>query len=170
MAEIEFTAEVIEWRGPAPFYFLTVPAREAERLHALAPTLTYGWGMVPVTARIGEVEWTTSLWPKDGSYVLPLKVKARTAARLTLGDLATVTLVTAGGPDTPVDRDALIALVARLLGEEAETEAQEESWLAEFARAVPHPRAIDLVLYPEVEVGEGATAERIVDVALSYRG
>jgi hypothetical protein len=168
VVEIEFTAEVIEWRGPAPFYFLTVPKREAEQLRALAPRLTYGWGMVPVTARIGEVAWTTSLWPKEGTYVLPLKVKARTAAGLALGDLATVTLMTEG-PHETIDRAALIDLVARVLGEEAETEEQEEAWLADFARAVPHPRAIDLVLYPEVEVGEGATAERIVDVALAYR-
>lgn len=169
MAHIEFTAEVIEWRGPAPYYFLAVPARGSERLRALSPALTYGWGMVPVTARIGEVEWTTSLWPKDGGYVLPLKVKARTAAGLVLGDVAAVTLVT-DGPEEPADRDSLIRLVTRVLAEEAETEEQEEAWLGEFAQAVPHPRAVDLVLYPEVEVGEGATPERIVDVALSYRG
>ena len=167
MARIRFTAEVFEWRGPAPFYFLAVPTEGSDRLRTLAPSLTYGWGMVPVTASIRGVEWGTSLWPKDGGYVLPLKAKSRTAAGIRLGDEVTATLTTAG-TDT-VDRTALVRLVARVLAEEAETEAQEEAWLREFAAAVPHPRAIDLVLYPEVEVGEDATAERIVDVALAYR-
>lgn len=169
MAQIEFTAEVFEWRGPAPFYFLAVPAEGSERLRALAPTLTYGWGMVPVTARIGAAEWSTSLWPKDGGYLLPLKVRARRTAGLELGDVVTATLVTAGG-DAPADRDALIGLVSRVRAEEATSETQEEAWLQEFAAAVPHPRAIDLVLYPEVEVGEDATPQQIVDRALGYRG
>ena len=29
--------------------------------------MTYGWGMIPVSVRIGDTEWTTSLWPKDGA-------------------------------------------------------------------------------------------------------
>ncbi|GAB2624873.1 DUF1905 domain-containing protein [Pseudactinotalea suaedae] len=168
MAEIVFAAEVFEWRGPAPFYFMAVPERESERLRAMSPTLTYGWGMIPVTARISTHSWTTSLWPKDGGYVLPLKVRARQAAGLALGDVATATLLTEGD-DTGVDRDMLIALVARLRAQEAQTEEQEEAWLREFAAHVPHPRAVDLVLYPEVEVDEHATAEQIVDAALRYR-
>ena len=60
-------------------------------------------------------------------------------------------------------------LVGRILRGEAASEEQEDAWLAELAAAVPHPRAIDLVLFPEVEVGENATAEQIVDVALRYR-
>ena len=34
---------------------------------------TYGWGVIPVVARIGDVEFETSLFPKDGGYLLPLK-------------------------------------------------------------------------------------------------
>lgn len=168
MAQIEFTAEVFEWRGPAPFYFLAVPPEGSARLRALAPTLTYGWGMVPVTARIGAAEWSTSLWPKGGGYLLPLKTSARKAAGLELGDVVAAILITAGG-DAGCDRDALIGLVSRIRCEEATSEAQEEAWLQEFAASVPHPRAIDLVLYPEVEVGESATPEQIVDVALRHQ-
>jgi len=168
MAEFVFAAEVFEWRGPAPYYFMAVPERQSERLRAMAPTLTYGWGMVPVTAQIGTHTWTTSLWPKNGGYVLPLKDKARRAAGVALGDLVTATLLTEGD-DTGVDRAALIELVGRIRAQEAETEEQEEAWLDEFAAHVPHPRAVDLVLHPEVEVDERATAEQIVDVALRYR-
>lgn len=169
VAEIVFTAEVFEWRGPAPYHFLAVPAEGSERLRALAPTLTYGWGMIPVTARIGDVEWTTSLWPKDGGYLLPLKDRARKATGLRLGDEATATLVTAGREPRGLDRESLVRLVTRIRAGEATSEEQEEAWLAEFAAAVPHPRAIDLVLFGEVELGENPSAERIVTAALSYR-
>lgn len=169
MAEIAFSAELFEWRGPAPFYFLAVPPAGSSRLHALSGMLTYGWGMIPVTARVREVTWTTSLWPKDGGYVLPVKAAARQAARLELGDLVDAVLVTQGS-EHEVDREALVDLVRRLRAGEATTEEQEEAWFAELAAAVPHPRAIDLVLYPEIEVGQDATPSQIVDAALSYRG
>ena len=68
--ELEFSGEVWEWRGPAPYYFVTVPDDEAQALHDVAH-VSYGWGMIPVTARIGGTRWTTSLWPKDGGYVVP---------------------------------------------------------------------------------------------------
>lgn len=71
--DLEFTGPVFTWRGPAPYYFVRVPEDEAEQIQDAAALVTYGWGMIPVTARIGDTEWTTSLWPKDGSYVLPLK-------------------------------------------------------------------------------------------------
>lgn len=167
VAEIVFTAEVIEWRGPAPYHFLAVPAEGSERLRALSSSLTYGWGMIPVTARIGDVEWTTSLWPKDGAYLLPLKDRARTAAGLSLGDEVTATIVTKDREG--VDRESLVRLVSRIRAGEATSEQQEEAWLAEFAAAVPHPRAIDLVLFGEVELGENPSAERIVAAALAYR-
>ena len=35
---------------------------------------------------------TTALWPKDGSYVVPLKDKLRNAERVSLGDVVTVRL------------------------------------------------------------------------------
>lgn len=168
MATIEIVAEVVEWRGPAPHHFLVVPPDSSATIRAIAPSVTYGWGMVPVTARIGEVEWTTSLWPKDGGYVLPLKLAARRAAGIELGDVVTATLVL-DAPDAVGDREDLIRLVRRIQDGEATSEEQEEAWLAEFATRVPHPRAIDLVLFGEVELGEDASAERVVEVALGYR-
>ncbi len=72
-----FEGMVIYWRGPAPFLFASVPPEIGAEIAAAARAVSYGWGCIPVTARIGEVEFTTSLFPKDGSYVLPLKVAAR---------------------------------------------------------------------------------------------
>ena len=48
--------------------------------------------MIPVTARIGETSWTTSLWPKEGGYVVPVKTAVRRAEELDVGDVVTVRL------------------------------------------------------------------------------
>jgi len=90
--ELEFTDTVFEWRGPAPYHFLRLPEDEATLVEELAAGLTYGWGMVPVAVTVGKTTWTTSLWPKDGSYVVPLKDKVRRAEGISLGDVVTVRL------------------------------------------------------------------------------
>ncbi|MCL2541584.1 MAG: DUF1905 domain-containing protein [Nocardioidaceae bacterium] len=94
--DLAFDAEVIEWRGPAPFYYAVVPEQAAEDIADLARELTYGWGCIPVTARIGETRWTTSLFPKDGGYLVPLKVAVRRAEGVDLGDVVGVRLTLGG--------------------------------------------------------------------------
>ena len=89
---LRFTAELFFWRGPSPYHFVAVPPREAAELKAVANEVTYGWGMVPVAAEIGTTTWTTSLWPKDGSYLLPVKDAVRRSEDLELGDVLEVTL------------------------------------------------------------------------------
>ncbi|PNY80468.1 DUF1905 domain-containing protein [Deinococcus koreensis] len=89
---LEFSGPVWQWRGPAPFYFVTVPDEQSQAIKAAAKLLTYGWGMIPVTARIGETEWTTSMFEKDRRYVLPLKVMVRRAEGLDEDDTVTVQL------------------------------------------------------------------------------
>ena len=54
--------------------------------------MTYGWGMIPVRARIGKTTWKTSLFPKDGRYIVPLKTSVRKAERIEEGDTVTVQL------------------------------------------------------------------------------
>jgi hypothetical protein len=90
--ELEFSGEIWYWRGPAPWYFVTVPEAARKELAAAAPAVTYGWGMVPVTAEIGSVAWSTSLWPKDGSYIVPLKAAIRKAAGVEEGDTVAIRL------------------------------------------------------------------------------
>ena len=89
--DLEFSGEVWEWRGPAPYYFVTVPDDEAQALHDVAH-VSYGWGMIPVAVQIGRTRWTTSLWPKDGEYVVPVKAQVRKAEKLDVGDEVTVRL------------------------------------------------------------------------------
>ncbi|MEV6109837.1 DUF1905 domain-containing protein [Streptomyces sp. NPDC051940] len=88
--ELAFSGEVIEWRGPSPFYFLPLPDEESADIREVAAMATYGWGVIPVTARIGEVSFETSLFPKDGTYLLPLKNAVRKPQNLGAGDRVTV--------------------------------------------------------------------------------
>jgi hypothetical protein len=90
--EVEFGGEVFFWRGPSPFHFVRVDEPGAAALHDAAPDVTYGWGMIPVTAHVGATTWTTSLFPKDGGYLLPLKVVVRRAEGIDVGDVVDVRL------------------------------------------------------------------------------
>jgi hypothetical protein len=90
--ELVFSGEVWHWRGPAPYHFVWVPPDESEQVEETAAAVTYGWGMVPVTVTIGETTWTTSLWPKEGRYVVPLKDAVRRAEEIDLGDVVEVRL------------------------------------------------------------------------------
>lgn len=83
--DFEFSGEVIEWRGPAPFYFLRVPPTESAAIKDAAKGLEY-WGQVAVFARIGETDFTTALFPKDGHYLVPLKVAVRRAEGIEEGE------------------------------------------------------------------------------------
>jgi len=84
--KLRISGDVWEWRGPAPFHFVTVPEPEADELRAIAPMVSYGWGMIPVELTIGCTRSTTSLWPKNGSFVVPLKDAVRVAEGIELGD------------------------------------------------------------------------------------
>ena len=90
--DLEFSGEMWFWKGPAPWHFVTVPAEDCAELEATSAFVSYGWGMIPVAVRIGETEWTTSLWPKDGAYVVPVKAWVRKAESLDVGDVVTVRL------------------------------------------------------------------------------
>jgi len=92
---LTFRGEIWSWRGPAPYHFVTVPDEESAAIEAVAPMVTYGWGVIPVTVRIGGTEWTTSLFPKDGGYVVPLKDAVRRAESLALGDTVEIALTIA---------------------------------------------------------------------------
>jgi hypothetical protein len=88
--DLVFTGRVIEWRGPSPYHFVPVPAEESADIREVASMATYGWGVIPVRARIGEVVFDTSLFPKDGGYLLPLKDAVRRPQGLATGDDVTV--------------------------------------------------------------------------------
>jgi hypothetical protein len=89
---IEFNGEVIYWRGPAPFYFVPVPGEESADIKAISNDVTYGWGVIPVTVRIGKTEFKTSLFPRGSLYLVPLKVAVRKAEHIEEGDTIAIWL------------------------------------------------------------------------------
>jgi hypothetical protein len=90
--ELEFENEMIEWRGPAPFFYVPVPPEESEMIRETARQVSYGWGVIPVRGIIGRTEFTTSLFPRDGGYLVPVKNAVRLPEKLQLGDTVSVTL------------------------------------------------------------------------------
>jgi len=89
---IEFDGAIWHWRGPSPYHFVTVPDQQSADLRAIARSVTYGWGMIPVRARIGQTEWKTSLFPKDGRYIVPIRDLVRKKENLQAGDQVMVRL------------------------------------------------------------------------------
>ena len=92
METFRFGAEIIEWRGPAPFLFAVVPDEHIGAIRYAAMTASYGWGVVPVVATIGGTEFATSLFPRDGSYLLPVKRAVQKAEGIGLGDRIAVAM------------------------------------------------------------------------------
>lgn len=95
--ELEVTGPVWFWKGPAPWHFVTVPDGASADIEAIAASVTYGWGVIPVAVRLGATTWETSLFPKDGLYLVPIKTAVRKAERIQLGDLVTVRLTIGAG-------------------------------------------------------------------------
>ena len=90
--KIEFSGKIIFWRGPAPWFFVKVPAKHSREIKAISNLVTYGWGVIPVHVQIGETEFTTSLFPKDGRYLVPIKASVRKAEELDKGNKVTLQL------------------------------------------------------------------------------
>ncbi len=89
---MNFAAPLWHWHGPAPHYFLRVPDDLAADLKAASRLVTYGWGMIPVTVQLGEWEYDTSLFPKDGGYLVPIRADVRKAGGWQEGDEVAVML------------------------------------------------------------------------------
>ena len=85
--QFTFDAEVIHWRGPAPYFYAPLPAAAADEIRRAAKRVSYGWGVIPVEAAVGGIVFTTSLFPRDGTYLLPLKDAVRRPTGITAGDV-----------------------------------------------------------------------------------
>jgi hypothetical protein len=89
--DFEFEGPVVEWRGPAPFYFVAIPEEESSEIKFAAKGVEY-WGQVPVVVRISDTEFRTALFPKDGHYLLPLKDVVRKSAGIEVDQVLAVAL------------------------------------------------------------------------------
>lgn len=94
--KFEFESTVIEWRGPAPFYFATTPDEVTREIETSAGHLSYGWGCIPVDVTVGNTTLYTALIPREGTYYVPLKAELRRAEAIELGDGLKLTLEVKG--------------------------------------------------------------------------
>ena len=89
---IKFKGSIIEWRGPSPFYFVSLPVPSSKKIMVRASQLSYGWGVIPVLVKIGDSSFTTSLIPRGDVYYLPIKNAVRFAENLDVGSEASVAI------------------------------------------------------------------------------
>lgn len=89
--DFELEGPLIEWRGPAPFYFVRVPEEDSADIKLAAKGVEY-WGQVPVLVRIEGVEFRTALFPKDGRYLIPVKDAVRKAVDVHVDQVVAVRL------------------------------------------------------------------------------
>ena len=83
---IKFEGQIFYWRGPAPYLFVAVPEEPSRDLKTISSLVTYGWGVIPVRAQIGKTEWKTSLFPKDGRYLVPIRMSVQRLEDIKEGD------------------------------------------------------------------------------------
>lgn len=88
----EFSGKIFHWRGPAPYLFVAIPTEQSGKIKAISRLVTYGWGVIPVRVRIGNTEWQTSLFPKDGRYLVPIRMNVQRAEHLKEGDTVKIRL------------------------------------------------------------------------------
>ena len=89
----DFSGALWEYGGENTWVFITLPREHADEIADRVPRRP-GFGSVKVQVRIGETEWSTSLFPDKslGSYVLPVKRSVRDREQLAIGDVADVTI------------------------------------------------------------------------------
>lgn len=100
MIELQFRATVIHWRGPAPFFYARIPPEVAAEISKVKKAASYGWGVIPVRATIDGIVFETSLFPKDETYLLPLKLAVRQRLGVTADDEVAVDMTIGGGAST----------------------------------------------------------------------
>lgn len=80
------------------WYFFTVPKRISAQIKKRYGGAAKGWGSLPVTVRMGQTQWETSIFPdtKLGAYVLPVKAAVRKREAVGDGDVVEVVLGVVG--------------------------------------------------------------------------
>jgi hypothetical protein len=96
MFDCTFSGDILIWRGPAPYLFVAVPDEAGRTIRACAAQLSYGWGVVPCIVTLGATEWRTSLMPKDGRYLVPIRVSVQRAELVGPGMTVTLRLRAVG--------------------------------------------------------------------------
>ncbi len=72
----------------AGWHFVTIPGTEAQDIKERFAIVKRGFGSLPVTAKIGQTSWQTSIFPdkKTGTYLMPIKAIVRQKERIAEDD------------------------------------------------------------------------------------
>jgi len=94
--QFSFTGKLRKSPGDAAWYFLTLPKEESAEIKFFSNPMRKGFGSVRVTARIGETEWKTSIFPSKpaNAYLLPVKAEIRKKNKIGDGDIVDVEIST----------------------------------------------------------------------------
>lgn len=92
MLSLKFETTVIHWRGPSPYFLAPLPLDQGAEIKRVSNLVTYGRGVIPVEAEIAGAVFRTSLFPRDGTYLLPLKDAVRRKIGITAGDGVAVSM------------------------------------------------------------------------------
>jgi Domain of unknown function (DUF1905) len=87
-----FDAELWRYQHDNPWYFLTLPVDDSQRIREETDGLRKGFGSVRVEATIGASTWRTSVFPdsKSQCFVLPVKKQVRRSEHIEDGDVCDV--------------------------------------------------------------------------------
>jgi hypothetical protein len=90
----KFDADVWQYKGPAGWWFISLPNTLSEDIRSIFKSEEEGWGRLKVTAQIGNTEWKTAIWydTKLRCYILPLKAEVRKKEKIELGNTPTTTI------------------------------------------------------------------------------
>ena len=92
-----FEGKLWKWQSTATaWYFLTLPKDKSAEIKFFSNPLRKGFGSVKVTARIGDTEWNTSIFPSTAAeaYLLPVKAAIRKKNKIGDGDKVEVEITT----------------------------------------------------------------------------
>ena len=93
-AEYKVRAKVWLYPGKAAWHFVNLSAKQSSHIRKLFGAEAAAWGSLPVTVRIGETEWKTSIFPskKSSSYLFAIKAEVRKKEHIRAGDTITATV------------------------------------------------------------------------------
>lgn len=90
----KFRSKPWKYKGPAGWYFVTLPKTVAVKIRKKYGVAEEGWGRLKVEAKIGKTTWPTAIWfdTKAGSYLLPLKSVVRKKENISADNAVSIQL------------------------------------------------------------------------------
>jgi hypothetical protein len=89
-----FKGKVWKYKGPAGWYFVTLPQRLSKIIRGIHGFSEEGWGRLKATALVGRCKWQTAIWydTKAINYILPIKASIRKREEISAGSSIRVIL------------------------------------------------------------------------------